>query len=92
MFNYTLNTNKQNDALFIMKAGKDYVYGSMPYAKAAQMCRNGNVTRGDNPDYPLAVDGKYFFSGQITEIPEHNETTEEKQDEKNEKPKKNGKK
>ena len=92
MLNYTLNTNKQNEALFIMRTGKDYVYGTMPYARAAKMCDDGNVTKGDNPDYPVAMDDKYFFSGQITEIPEHDETTEEKQDEKNEKPKKKGKK
>jgi len=67
MLNYTLNTNNQNEALFIMRAGKDYVYGTMPYARAAKMCEDGKVTRGDDEDYPVAVDGKYFFSGQMVE-------------------------
>lgn len=67
MLNYTLNTNNQNEALFIMRAGKDYVYGTMPYARAAKMCEDGKVTRGDDADYPVAVDGKYFFSGQVVE-------------------------
>ena len=61
MINYALNTNKQNEALFIMRTGKDYVYGTMPYARAVKMCDDGNVTKGDNPDYPVALDDKYFF-------------------------------
>lgn len=76
MLNYSLNTNSQNNVLYIMKAGNDYVYGTMPYANAVRMCDKGNVARGDNPNYPVAVDGKYFFFGQLCEPPEPVETEE----------------
>lgn len=77
MANYSLNANKQNEVLYLMRAGKDYVYGLMPYANAIMLCENGTVTRGDNPAYPVAVDGKYFFSGKFTDVGEEAEMADE---------------
>lgn len=71
MLNYTLmKPDDANNVAYLMKTGKDYVCCQMPYSNAAAMCEHGKVEMGDVPEFPICVDGKYFFAGKIKEVAE----------------------
>ena len=65
MLNYTLRADDANNVNYMMKAGRDWVYCQMPHGNALRLCEQGTVTVGEIEDFPIAVDGKYFFAGEI---------------------------
>ena len=51
---------------FIMPAGSDFVASTMPFGQAIGICNAGKVEESDKfPDYPICVNGKYYFAGRF---------------------------
>ena len=70
MYKYTLKPDDANNVAYLMKTGRDYVCCQMPYGNAVAMCERGKIEMGDIPEFPIGVDGKYFFTGRIKEVAE----------------------
>lgn len=52
---------------YIMAAGKDFVKDEMSLAAAEQICSRGTRTASKLfPDFPICVDGKFYFAGTST--------------------------
>ena len=52
---------------YIMAAGKDFVKDEMSLAAAEQICSRGTQTASKLfPDFPICVDGKFYFAGTST--------------------------
>lgn len=57
--------SKNGRVSFLMLAGTDHVKSEMPLSDAERLCRNGEVTTCSQfHEYPICVDGKYFFAGE----------------------------
>lgn len=64
--NYKLkNTNGR--VTFLLRTGKDLVRNTMSLASAQHIIDTGSVTKSDMKGYPIAVDDKWFFEGEVTE-------------------------
>ena len=52
---------------YIMAAGKDFVKDEMSLAAAEQICSRGTQTASKLfPDFPICIDGKFYFAGTST--------------------------
>lgn len=52
---------------YVMAAGKDFVKDEMSLAAAKQICSRGAQTVSKLfPDFPICVDGKFYFAGTST--------------------------
>lgn len=64
--NYKLkNTNGR--VTFLLRTGKDLVRNTMSLASAQHIIDTGAVTKSDVKGYPISVDDKWFFEGEVTE-------------------------
>lgn len=70
MYKYTLKPDDAHNVAYLMKTGKDYVCCQIPYGNAVAMCEHGKIEMGDIHEFPIGVDGKYFFTGKIKEVAE----------------------
>jgi len=48
---------------FLLKTGNDYVRNIMSIAAAQHIIDGGTLVDSDKPDYPICVDGKWYFEG-----------------------------
>lgn len=52
---------------YIMAAGKDFVKDEMSLTAAEQICSRGTQTASKLfPDFPICIDGKFYFAGTST--------------------------
>lgn len=62
--NYKLN-NKDGKVTFLLRTGKDMVKNQMALASAQHIIDTGKITKSDREDYPICVDDKWFFEGEL---------------------------
>ena len=62
--NYKLN-NKDGKVTFLLRTGKDMVKNQMAIASAQHIIDTGKVTKSDRKDYPICVDDKWYFEGEL---------------------------
>lgn len=62
--NYKLS-NKDGKVTFLLRTGKDMVKNQMALASAQHIIDTGKVTKSDRKDYPICVDDKWFFEGEL---------------------------
>lgn len=66
--NYKLN-NKDGKVAFLLRTGKDMVRNQMALASAQHIIDTGRVTKSDRKDYPICVDNKWYFEGELMKKP-----------------------
>ena len=49
----------------LLRAGKDFVKNSLSFSAAQRIIDVGELTDSDKPDYPICVDGKWYFEGEV---------------------------
>lgn len=49
---------------FLLKTGNDFVRSNMSVSSAQHMIDNGETADSDRPDYPICVNGQYYFEGE----------------------------
>ena len=49
---------------FLLKAGTDFVKNEMSVSAAQHIIHTGKVTKSDREDYPICIDGKWYFDGE----------------------------
>ena len=65
---YNLKKNANGDVWYIKKAGSAYVKATMPIGKAEGIIGTGKAEKSDKFDgFPIAVNGEYFFPGELVE-------------------------
>ena len=62
--NYKLN-NKDSKVTFLLRTGKDMVKNQMAIASAQHIIDTGKVTKSDRKDYPICVNDKWYFEGEL---------------------------
>ena len=65
MYNWFLARDANNNVEYKVKMGQDFVLHHAPYDKALHIARRGVVSIGNDPEYPISVDGVFMFKGQI---------------------------
>lgn len=65
MYNWILTRDANNNVEYKVKMGQDYVLHHAPYDKALHIVQRGVVSIGNDPEYPISVDGVFMFKGQI---------------------------
>ena len=66
MYNWILTKDANNNVEYIMMVnGKTAVVHRAPYDKALHIVQRGVVSIGNDPEYPISVDGVFMFKGQI---------------------------
>lgn len=66
--NYKLTEVADGETQYIKKAGSAYVKATMPIGKAEGIIGTGKVKESDKFDgFPIAVNGEYFFPGELSE-------------------------
>lgn len=62
--NYNLN-NANGKVSFLLRSGKDLVRNQMAIAAAQHIIDTGKATKSDIKDYPIGVDDKWYFEGEV---------------------------
>ena len=65
MYNWILARDANNNVEYKVKMGQDFVLHHAPYDKALHIVQRGVVSVGNDPEYPISVDGVFMFKGQI---------------------------
>lgn len=76
--NYKLK-NVNGKATFLLKTGKDFVKNQMLVASAQHIINHGTVKESEKEGYPINVDDKWFFEGEV--VSEQDSDEEEAVDE-----------
>lgn len=50
---------------FLLKTGKDFVKNQMAVASAQHIIDTGEVKKSDVEGYPINVDDKWYFAGEV---------------------------
>ena len=61
---------------FLFRTGKDMVRNQMEVASAQHVIDNGKVKKSDVKGYPINVDNKWYFEGEIVTPQKTEETAE----------------
>ena len=62
--NYKLK-NVNGKVSFLLRTGKDMVRNQMAIASAQHIIDTGKITKSDRKDYPICVDDKWYFEGEL---------------------------
>jgi len=76
MMNYKLK-NVNGKVTFLLRSGKDFVKNQMAIASAQHIIDHGKVKKSDKEGYPINVDDKWYFEGEITKKTAAQKTEEE---------------
>lgn len=61
--NYKLK-NRSGKVTFLLKTDKDYSKNEMSISAAQHIIDCGTLIESERADYPICVDGKWFFEGE----------------------------
>ena len=50
---------------FLLRSGKDFVKNQMAVASAQHIINNGKIMKSDVKGYPINVDNKWYFEGEV---------------------------
>lgn len=59
---------------FLLKTGKDFVKNRMVVASAQHIIDTGTMQKSDIEDYPINVDDKWYFAGEVFKKSAHRKT------------------
>lgn len=76
MMNYKLK-NVNGKVTFLLRSGKDFVKNQMAIASAQHIIDHGKVKKSDKEGYPINVDDKWYFEGEIIKKTAAQKTEEE---------------
>lgn len=62
--NYRLKS-KDGKVTFLLHAGKDFVRNQMAIASAQHIIDHGKIKKSDVKGYPINVDDKWYFEGEV---------------------------
>lgn len=62
--NYKLK-NVNGKVTFLLRTGKDFVKNQMAIASAQHIIDHGKLKKSDKPGYPINVDDKWYFEGEV---------------------------
>lgn len=65
---YRLKT-ENGKVTFLLKAGKDFVKNRMAVASAQHIIDTGTMKKSDLKGYPINVDDKWYFAGEVFKKP-----------------------
>ena len=51
---------------FLLRTGKDLVKNQMAVASALHIIDNGNMLKSDVEGYPISIDNKWYFEGEVS--------------------------
>lgn len=57
--------NVNGKVAFLLRTGKDMVRNQMAIASAQHIIDTGKIMKSDNKDYPICVDEKWYFEGEL---------------------------
>lgn len=63
--NYKLKS-KDGKVTFLLRAGKDFVKNQMAVASAQHIIDTGNLKKSNKEGYPINVDNKWYFDGEVS--------------------------
>lgn len=67
--------NKNGKVTFLLKAGKDFSKNEMSISAAQHIIDCGELVESEKDNYPICVDGKWYFEGEpITVSPKAGKT------------------
>ena len=58
---------KENKVDALLKTGDDFVKTSLNEMTAQRLIESGKITKSDNKDYPICVNGEWFIAGELDE-------------------------
>lgn len=61
---FKLKKNEYGKVNYLLRTGKDLVKSAMNPMAAQHIIDGGKLTETVNPDYPIAIDDKWFFEGE----------------------------
>lgn len=64
----------------LLRTGKDYVKSNLSVAAAQHIINCGKLVKSDRSDYPICVDGKWYFEGVEIESKKDSEQKKEASD------------
>lgn len=62
--NYKLK-NTNGKVTFLLRSGKDLVKNQMAVASAQHIIDNGKMLKSDVKGYPINIDNKWYFDGEV---------------------------
>ena len=62
---YKFNVDKNGNVGFLMSTGNDFVKNVMMLQHAENTAKAGDVKKSNRDDYPICVDDKWYFEGEI---------------------------
>lgn len=65
--NYKLK-NKNGNVTFLLKTSKDYSQNEMSIWAAQHIIDKGKLVESERPDYPICVDEKWYFEGELVKV------------------------
>lgn len=68
--------NVNGKVTFLLRTGKDMVRNQMAVASAQHVVDHGKVKKSDVKGYPINVDDKWYFEGEIVTPQKTEETAE----------------
>ena len=63
--NYRLK-KRNRKVTFLLRTGKDLVKNQMAIASAQHIIDNGKVLKSDVDGYPINIDNKWYFEGEVS--------------------------
>lgn len=63
--NYKLK-NTNGKVTFLLRTGKDLVKNQMAVASAQHIIDNGKMLKSDVKGYPIDIDNKWYFDGEVS--------------------------
>lgn len=65
--------NVNGKVTFLLRTGKDMVRNQMAIASAQHIIDNGKIMKSDTEGYPINIDNKWYFEGEVVRTPRKKE-------------------
>lgn len=76
MYKLKINNGRVNA---LLKTGEDFVQNNISINTVDHIMSTGKIIPSDRPDYPICIDGQWYFEGEEVKEPKKvNEPKEEK--------------
>ena len=76
MYKLKINNGRVNA---LLKTGEDFVQNNISINTVEHIMSTGKLVPSDRPDYPICIDGQWYFEGEEVKEPKKaNEPKEEK--------------
>ena len=76
MYKLKINNGRVNA---LLKTGEDFVQNNVSINTVDHIMSTGKLIPSDRPDYPICIDGQWYFEGEEVKEPKRaNEAKEEK--------------